>query len=122
MPKNYFTGEIKSVTRYTHFPKQIIVPMQTGQFGDVTKDEFVAFIKAAMRDRKGPEYRQLYFFLLYTFKAGDAERKGRVGLAAFDRMIETAVEAPRRFGLAPASEQMFKSDEVRISGIKLSVA
>ncbi len=33
---------------------------------------------------------------------------------AFDKMIETAAKAPRRFGLAPKSAEMFPSDSVRV--------
>ena len=87
----------------------ILIPDIRGQ---VSKDEFVSFIKSATSNRRGPEYRQLYYFLLYTFKAGDADRRGRVDFKAFDTMIEKAAEAPRRFGLAPTTKQMFKTDEV----------
>jgi hypothetical protein len=41
-----------------------------GNSKDITKADFVAFMKKAAQ--KGtPEYRQLYFFLLKCFQAGD---------------------------------------------------
>ncbi len=44
-----------------------------GTSKDVTKEEFVAFIKKAT-DKKTPEYRQLYFFLLKCFQEGDVHK------------------------------------------------
>ena len=86
-----------------------------GSTKDVTRDEFVAFIRKAV-DKSSPEFRELYFFLLKTFQSGDTERKGKVSPEAFDRMIEDAAAAPRRFGLAPKSEEMFASAEVKHYG------
>ena len=82
-----------------------------GSSKDVTMEDFITFVHKAV-DKTSPEYRELYFFLLKTFQAGDKERKGRVTPEAFDLMIEAAAAAPRRFGLAPRSETMFKTDEV----------
>ena len=44
-----------------------------GTSKDVTKEEFVTFIKKAT-DKKTPEYRQLYFFLLKCFQEGDVHK------------------------------------------------
>ena len=82
-----------------------------GSNKEVSKEEFVDFIKKAI-DPRTPEYRRLYYFLLQTFQKGDVERKGLVDLVAFDKMIEEAAAAPRRHGLAPKSWKMFKNDEV----------
>ena len=42
---------------------------------DVTKDEFVSFMKKAV-NRGSPEYRELYFFLVKTFlKVGRGWKK-----------------------------------------------
>ena len=65
-------------------------------------------------DRDTREYQELYFFLLKTFMSGDVEGKGIVTPEAFDIMIEEAAASPRRFGLAPSSEEMFKTKEVSI--------
>merc|ERR1712018_628071 len=53
----------------------------------VSKAEFVGFVKRAT-DKSSPEYRELYFFLLRTFQAGDVMRTGEVDAVTFDRMIE----------------------------------
>ena len=78
---------------------------------DVTKDEFITFIKAAV-DKSTPQYKELYFFLLKTFQKGDVDRKGEVTPEAFDKMIEDAAAAPRRFGLAPKTEELFPNEAV----------
>ena len=44
-----------------------------GTSKDATKEEFVTFIKKAT-DKKTPEYRQLYFFLLKCFQEGDVRK------------------------------------------------
>jgi Ca2+-binding EF-hand superfamily protein len=85
-----------------------------GNSRDVTKEDFVAFIKKA--SQKGtPEYRQLYFFLLKCFQAGDVHHNGTVDLMAFDKMVEKAAFAPRRFGLAPKTVDIFPTEAARIA-------
>ena len=84
-----------------------------GSNQEVTKWEFISFVKKAV-DKSGPEYRELYFFLVKTFVDGDINRDGSVGPKAFDKMIEAAARAPRRFGLAPSSDQMFGTPAVRL--------
>lgn len=51
--------------------------------------------------------------MVRTFQAGDISGYGEVGPAEFDEMIECAAQAPRRFGLAPKTEDMFKSKGVK---------
>jgi Ca2+-binding EF-hand superfamily protein len=85
-----------------------------GSDKDVTMEEFLSFIKKAIH--KGtPEFRQLYFFLLKCFQEGDVSKSGAVDLVAFDKMIEAAAAAPRRFGLAPKTSDLFKTDAARIA-------
>ncbi len=43
------------------------------------------------------------------------QRNGAVGHVEFDKMVELAVIAPRRFGLAPSTESMFKNDADRVA-------
>jgi hypothetical protein len=45
----------------------------SGNSDDVSKDEFIAFIKKTS-DRSSSEFRQLYYFLLNCFKEGDVKR------------------------------------------------
>ena len=88
-------------------PKDIL----GGSAANVSKEDFLSFIKKAV-NKNSPEYKELYFFLLKTFQAGDVERSGAVGPYAFDMMIEAAAAAPRRFGLAPRTEEMFPNEMV----------
>ena len=69
-------------------------------------------MKKAINPRN-QEHKELYHFLVRTFQAGDVSGYGEVGPAEFDEMIECAAAAPRRFGLAPKTEDMFKSKGVR---------
>lgn len=100
---NHIMGKV------TQLPKDVL----TGKVADVTKADFVTFIKKAV-DKSTPEYRELYFFLLKTFQKGDVNMNGTVDPVAFDLMVEDAVAAPRRFGLAPSTEEMFSSDADRL--------
>ena len=81
---------------------------------DVSKEEFIDFIKKAVH-KTTPEYRSLYFFLLKCFSDADRDRDGAVNSKEFDAMIEIAAEVPRRFGLAPSSSQMFRNAAERIA-------
>ena len=80
---------------------------------NVTKNEFITFIKKAV-NKNSAEYQELYFYLLKTFKEGDMHHRGEVDPIAFDKMIEAAAAAPRRHGLAPKTEDMYKTDAVSI--------
>lgn len=86
----------------------------SGSSSDVSKEEFVDFVKRAV-NKGSPEYRELYFFLLKTFQKGDVNKNGTVDPVAFDLMIEDAAAAPRRFGLAPKTSNMFRNDRERLT-------
>merc|ERR1711994_467851 len=98
------------LTKVIQLPKDYL----SGSADDVSKEEFLAFIKNAVNTGSA-EYKELYCFLLRTFQAGDKEGYGEVGPAEFDEMIECAAAAPRRFGLAPTTAELFKSDADRIA-------
>lgn len=86
----------------------------SGSSSDVSKEEFVDFVKRAV-NKGTPEYTELYFFLLKTFNAGDVNKVGAVDPVAFDIMIETAAAAPRRYGLAPKTSSLFRNDRERLA-------
>jgi len=98
------------IGKVTTLPKDYL----GGCTSDVSKEEFLDFIKKAV-NKGTPEYTQLYFFLLKCFQKGDATRKGTVDPMAFDKMIEDAAAAPRRFGLAPKTSDLFKTDAARLA-------
>merc|ERR1712088_465320 len=95
--------------KYVQLPKDYLSGSATG----VSKEEFIAFVKRAI-DPKNKEYEELYYFLLRTFQAGDKNGYGEVEPAEFDEMIECAAAAPRRFGLAPKTSEMFKTPQARM--------
>merc|ERR1712241_882102 len=97
------------VGKYVQLPKDYL----SGAAGNVSKDEFIQFVKKAV-DTNTQEYQELYYFLLRTFQAGDKGGYGEVAPAEFDEMIECAAAAPRRFGLAPSTSEMFKSEQARL--------
>ena len=82
--------------------------------GDCSKEEFVDFIKKAVR-KSTPEFKELYFFLLAVFTDADSNHDGAVSHRGFDYMIELAAAAPRRHGLAPATSAMFKTESDRLA-------
>merc|ERR1711997_252667 len=95
--------------KYIQLPKDYL----SASAADVSKEEFIAFIKKAV-DTKSPEYKELYYFLLRTFQAGDKNGYGEVEPAEFDEMIECAAEAPRKYGLAPATDVLYKNNNDRM--------
>jgi len=101
---NHIMGKI------TALPKDYL----GGTTKEVTKGEFINFMKKAV-DTSSLEFRELYFFLLKTFMVGDLNKSGEVDVKGFDSMIESAADAPRRFGLAPKTSDMFKSDAARLA-------
>merc|ERR1712109_24204 len=49
-----------------------------------------------------------------TFQAGDKNGYGEVEPAEFDEMVECAAEAPRKYGLAPATDKLYKNNNDRM--------
>ena len=82
--------------------------------GACTKDEFITFIKKAVK-KSNPEFKELYFFLLAIFTDADSNHDGAVSYRGFDHMIELAAAAPRKHGLAPPSNVMFKTESDRLA-------
>lgn len=78
-------------------------------------EDFKQFVIAACRSQTSAEYKELYHFLLACFTEADSDHDGRVGPKEFDAMIEIAAAAPRRFGFAPPSNQMFASAAERMA-------
>lgn len=84
------------------------------------KGNFVRFLRIAVSDKTSVEYQELYQFLFKNFVLADTDQKGSVNFDQFDRLVELSALAPRSLGLAPPSEEMFRSDgERRASRKKL---
>merc|ERR1711972_348744 len=80
------------------------------------KKEFLRFVKAVTQSRASAEYKEFYNFLLECFVEADQDMDGKVSLLEFDSMVEKAGAFPRSHGLAPSTNELFKTDEERIAG------
>jgi len=78
-----------------------------------TAGEFVEFLKAATSATSSPEHKDLYFHLLRCFSDADTSMSGVIDADGFDKLIDIAARAPRKFGFAPSTEAMFKSETER---------
>merc|ERR1712130_365772 len=79
------------------------------------KISYARFIKAAAGSTSSPEYRILYNFLLKCFTDADRDFNGRIDVSEFDNLIEVASAAPRRFGYAPSTSDMYETDDLKIA-------
>lgn len=76
-----------------------------------TKHDFVHFVNTAMKDRHSMEAKELYHYLNKCFVDNDTDYDGLVSYRGFNAMIAEAAVAPRRFGFAPHTREMYKSAE-----------
>jgi len=80
---------------------------------NTTEADFKKWVVAAAKDRSSVEYKELYHFLHECFMRADEQQTGLVDADGFDKMIELAGAAPRKFGLAPPTNKTYATDEVR---------
>jgi len=78
------------------------------------KRQFFGFVKGALKGKESPEYKQLYHYLLKCFTDADNNFDGRVGFKEFEMLIEAAAFLPRRFGYAPSTPELYKTDWERL--------
>merc|ERR1719444_165518 len=76
-------------------------------------EDFTVFLQAATASKSGPEYKDLYYHLLRCFTDADATMSGVIDADGFDKLIEIAAMAPRKYGFAPSAASMFKSEAER---------
>lgn len=82
--------------------------------------EFLSFLVAATGSSKSPEYLDLYHHVRTVFTAVDRDYDGRINPEEFSELVELAAAAPREFGLAPKTSEMFKTPaEAKASRAKL---
>jgi len=82
---------------------------------ETSREDFRDFIVAAARSRDSQEYKELYHFLLDCFTRADKDLDGCIGLEEFDRVIEVAARAPRRWGFAPPSSKTYRGQAERLA-------
>jgi len=73
------------------------------------KSGFLKFLRTAISDEASAEFQELYQFLFKNFVIADTDQKGSVTFEQFDHLVELSANAPRSLGLAPPTDQMFKS-------------
>jgi len=76
-----------------------------------TKHQFVSFVNKATLDKKSGESKELYNFLVECFVDNDTDYDGQVSFNGFNSMIAEAATAPRRFGFAPHTRELYDSKE-----------
>jgi Ca2+-binding EF-hand superfamily protein len=92
-----------ALKRYTGFSDNLPKSLD-----DEDKDVFVAVCKK-FTDNLSAEYRRLYWFHWKCFQAADADRDGKVSEDEFNKMIDMATAAQKRFGM----EVGFQTEEER---------
>merc|ERR1719219_258808 len=107
-----FSRAVKSSVQATQRRAMSIMKGQmTYQTMKESKVDFVKFVNAAMLDRKSLEARELFKYLNKCFVDNDTDYDGLVSLRGFNAMVAEAAVAPRRFGFAPHTREMYSSAE-----------
>lgn len=76
-----------------------------------SKHDFVHFTNVAVKDKSSAEAKEMYKYLNKCFVDNDTDYDGLVSYRGFNAMIAEAAVAPRRFGFAPHTREMYKSAE-----------
>jgi len=76
-----------------------------------SKHDFVNFVKAAATNPKGLEGNEMNKYLVKCFVDNDSDYDGLVSYKGMNNMIHDAALAPRRYGFAPHTREMYGSLE-----------
>merc|ERR1712055_851550 len=76
-----------------------------------SKEDFIWFIKRAMKDKKGDAYAELYHCLIKMFVDVDTNRDGLVSKGSFSNLVDIAASIPRMYGYAPADAELYKTED-----------
>jgi len=76
-----------------------------------SKHQFVAFVNQASLNKKSGEASELYEFLVQCFVDNDTDYDGCVSFRGFNNMVAQAALAPRRFGFAPHTRELYDTAE-----------
>lgn len=116
-----FSRAVKNSVQATQKRAMSIMKGQmTYQTMKESKVDFVKFVNAATLDRKSPEAKEMYKYLNKCFVDNDTDYDGLVSLRGFNAMVAEAAVAPRRFGFAPHTREMYSSaDEYEKARLEL---
>merc|ERR1712055_268837 len=76
-----------------------------------SKEDFIWFIKQAVKDKKSDAYAELYHCLIKMFVDVDTNRDGLVSRGSFSKLVEMAASIPRMYGYAPADAELYKTED-----------
>merc|ERR1711887_266839 len=76
-----------------------------------SKEDFIWFIKRAVKDKKSDSYAELYHCLIKMFVDADTNKDGLVSRGSFSKLIDTAASIPRMYGYAPEDAELYKTEE-----------
>jgi len=76
-----------------------------------SKNAFVGFVNATVNNPSGPEAAEMHKFLVKCFIDNDSDYDGLVSYKGFNNMVQQAALAPRRFGFAPHTRELYSTQE-----------
>merc|ERR1711970_551624 len=76
-----------------------------------SKEDFIWFIKRAVKDKKSDAYAELYNCLIKMFVDADTNKDGLVSRGSFSKLIDMAASIPRMYGYAPSDSELYKTEE-----------
>jgi len=76
-----------------------------------SKEDFIWFIKRAIKDKKSDSYAELYHCLIKMFVDADTNKDGLVSRGSFSKLIDMAASIPRMYGYAPSDAELYKTEE-----------
>merc|ERR1712098_383533 len=75
-----------------------------------SKEDFIWFVKKAVRDQKSYSYSEMYHCLLKMFVDADTNKDGLVSKSSFSKLIDAAASLPRAYGYAPEDSELYKTE------------
>merc|ERR1711936_389692 len=75
-----------------------------------SKEDFIWFIKRAVKDKKSDSYAELYHCLIKMFVDADTNKDGLASRASFSKLVDIAASIPRMYGYAPSDADLYKTE------------
>ena len=75
-----------------------------------SKEDFIWFIKRAIKDKKSDSYAELYHCLIKMFVDADTKKDGLVSRGSFSKLVDMAASIPRMYGYAPSDADLYKTE------------
>eukprot|EP00928_Gymnodinium_smaydae_P019082 TRINITY_DN17295_c0_g1_i1.p1 TRINITY_DN17295_c0_g1~~TRINITY_DN17295_c0_g1_i1.p1 ORF type:complete len:378 (-),score=55.60 TRINITY_DN17295_c0_g1_i1:269-1402(-) len=85
----------------------------------LSAEDFKAFVTKACESRDTQEYKEFYHFATHCFCTADTDLDGLIDLRGFDKFIDLAAAAPRRFGFAPPASETYSSEEEKLAARRM---